>query len=159
MAGMGNNYYLYYDDLTGRFTVLYWDGNESLGKLNFGGGDSAASFDIYYENQQGVGMNLGGGGRMGGANQVVTRFLADESFKTLYETKLQFIYQQAFLSGAIDQQIAAYAGLVTSANQDGSLVDPGAYAQAVASVRDFIARRDAYLASTPLLAGLTASNR
>jgi spore coat protein CotH len=158
MAGMGNNFYLYYDDLMGRFTVLYWDGNESLGKLNFGGGDSAANFDIYYNNLQGVGMNPGGGGRMGGANQLVTRFLADEGFKALYETRLQFVYQQAFLSGAIDQQITAYAGLVTSANQDGSLVDPGAYEQAVASVRDFIARRAAYLASAPLLSGLAASN-
>lgn len=33
MAGMGNNYYLYYDDLSGKFTVLMWDANESLGTM------------------------------------------------------------------------------------------------------------------------------
>jgi len=33
MAGMGNNYYLYYDDQSGLFTVLMWDANESLGTM------------------------------------------------------------------------------------------------------------------------------
>ena len=33
LAGMGNNYYLYFDDVKKQFTVLAWDANESLGKL------------------------------------------------------------------------------------------------------------------------------
>jgi spore coat protein CotH len=38
MAGMGNNFYFYYDDILGHMTVLYWDGNESLSKLREGPG-------------------------------------------------------------------------------------------------------------------------
>ncbi len=33
MAGMGNNYYLYFDDQNSKFTVLMWDANESLGTM------------------------------------------------------------------------------------------------------------------------------
>jgi len=45
LAGMGNNYYLYYDFDTEMFTTLSWDTNESLGKLSMGGG---ADMDIYW---------------------------------------------------------------------------------------------------------------
>jgi spore coat protein CotH len=45
LAGMGNNYYLYYDFDTQMFTILSWDTNESLGKLSMGGG---SSMDIYW---------------------------------------------------------------------------------------------------------------
>jgi spore coat protein CotH len=45
LAGMGNNYYLYYDFDTEMFTILSWDSNESLGKLSMGGG---ADMDIYW---------------------------------------------------------------------------------------------------------------
>ncbi|EKD64203.1 MAG: spore coat assembly protein-like protein [uncultured bacterium] len=63
LAGMGNNYYLYYDFGTEIFTILTWDTNESLGKLSggmggggmFGGENgtgsvSGAETDIYWEN-------------------------------------------------------------------------------------------------------------
>ncbi|MHC1781249.1 MAG: CotH kinase family protein [Anaerolineaceae bacterium] len=43
MAGMGNNYYLYYDDEGGRFTVLMWDANESLGSMGGGIGAPGAA--------------------------------------------------------------------------------------------------------------------
>jgi spore coat protein CotH len=141
MAGMGNNFYLYYDDISERMTVLMWDANESLGKL--GGG---ATYDLYFQG----GMSMGG--RMGqSTNQLITRFLAIPTFKALYEVKLEQVYQQAFLSGAIEKQIEAYTDMVTQANQERSLVDQAAYDQAVTEVLDFVAQRYAYLISTPLL--------
>ncbi len=42
LAGMGNNYYIYYDETNQQITVLAWDANESLGKL----GDP--TFDLYW---------------------------------------------------------------------------------------------------------------
>jgi spore coat protein CotH len=143
MAGMGNNFYFYYDHLSRRMTVLMWDGNESLGKLG-----GSASYDLYFQGQSGMGR----GGRMGGGtNQLITRFLADESFKALYEQQLEQIYAQAFQSGAIVEQIDTYAALISQANQTRELVDADVYEAAMASVLDFIAQRSAYLSSTSLL--------
>jgi spore coat protein CotH len=141
MAGMDNNFYFYYDDISGCMTVLMWDGNESLGKL--GGG---ANYDLYFQ----VGSGLGG--RMGrGSNQLITRFLANPTFKALYEAKLEQVYQEAFLSGAIEGQIQAYTSIIRQANQERTLVDQNSYELAVTEVVDFITQRSAYLSSTPLL--------
>jgi spore coat protein CotH len=54
LAGMGNNYYLYYDFNTEMFTILSWDTNESLGKLSRGGG---SDMDIYWGD---IGSQFGG---------------------------------------------------------------------------------------------------
>ena len=149
IAGMSNNYYLYYDDQAERFTLLMWDANESLGKI--AGGSQAASYDLYYKSQQGDGRGMGHS--MGDSNILVTRFLANPTFTALYEEKLQQVYQQAFVSGAISQQVEQYAAVVRQANEQRSLVESDAYEQDVASVLDFIARRSAWLATTPLLGG------
>jgi spore coat protein CotH len=141
MAGMGNNFYLYYDDISERMTVLMWDANESLGKLG-----GSASYDLYFQGGAGLGGRMGGG-----SNQLITRFLAIPTFKALYEAKLEQVYQQAFLGGAIEKQIQHFTSLVTQANQERALVDQDAYEQAVAAVLGFIAERKAYLSSTPLL--------
>ena len=155
MAGMGNNYYLYYDNESRRFTVLMWDANESLGKLagrGFGGrsgGGNAASYDIYYQ-------NTGGGpgmGMRGGSNPLLSRFMASARFKALYEQKLRLVYQKAFAGGAIMEQIGRYTAVVRQANTQRSFVDSSSYEQAVASVQHFVAQRGEYLASTPLLGG------
>ena len=143
MAGMGNNFYFYYDDVSGRMTVLYWDGNESLSRL--GGG---ATYDLYFQGGSGLGGRMGGG-----SNQLINRFLGNPTFKALYEAKLQQVYQQAFLGGAIEAQIDAYASVILQANQGRALVDPTSYEQAVAEVRDFISQREAYLSNTTLLGG------
>lgn len=141
MAGMGNNFYFYYDDLSERMTVLFWDGNESLSKL--GGG---AAYDLYFQGGTGLGERMGRG-----SNQLITRFLADPTFKALYEAKLEGVYQQAFLSGAVEEQIQAYTSMVRQANLERALVDQTSYELAVAEVLEFITQRSAYLASTPLL--------
>jgi len=160
MAGMGNNFYLYYDDASGKFTVLMWDANESLGKIQGGFGGrgggggssaSAASYDLYFKSSSGPGRDNGGG--RGGSNALLTRFLASSKFKALYEQKLTLVYQKAFLNGAILNQIETYTATVRAANAQRNFVDENAYEQAVANVIDFINQRGNYLASTPLLGG------
>jgi len=149
IAGMNNNYYLYYDDQSARFTLLMWDANESFGNLNFrGGAQSAAAHDLYAVGGQGG----AGPGGMGGSNTLVTRFLGNATFKALYEQKLKEVYQEAFVNGAIAAKVDQYASLIRAANPQRPLVDLQAYDQAVASLLDFIAQRQQYLASTPLLA-------
>ena len=93
---------------------------------------------------------------MGKSNTLVTRFLANPTFTTLYETKLKQVYQQAFVGGAITQQVERYAALVRQANEERSLVEIDAYEQDVAGVLDFIAQRSAYLSSTPLLGSIVS---
>jgi spore coat protein CotH len=143
LVGMNNNYYLYYHQDTRRFTLLYWDGNESLSKMARGG--QGANFDIYYTSDSGP--------RMGGRRSaLVTRFLASPTYKALYEQKLKQFYQAAFLSGALQTQVDQIDSTVHAAlPARPSLTETQAYDQAVASVQDFLTRRAAYLATTPLL--------
>jgi spore coat protein CotH len=143
IIGMNNNYYLYYDDVLERFTLLMWDANESLGKM---GGDRAVEYDLYPTGRQAM------GGPGGGTNNLVERFLANETFRALYESKLTQVYLQAFASGAITRQIEQYASVVRQANEQRSLVEEQAYEQAVANTLDFIAERSAWLETTSLLA-------
>lgn len=150
LVGMSNNYYLYYDEVTGRFTLLMWDGNESLGKMGRGG--QAATYDLYFSGQDGGGGRMGGGVG-GGRNILVTRFLASEKFMALYEQKLAGVYEAAFASGAMAAKIEEYAALVRAANARRSLVATDSYDQAVAQVLAFVEQRGAYLATTPLLGG------
>jgi spore coat protein CotH len=175
LAGMGNNYYLYYDYDEERFTILAWDTNESLGKISMGG---RADLDLYW---QAVGgrfgrmfddaepsegetapaddqPNAGGGnprgpaGPMGRGNHLLKeRFLDTPEFLALYEEKLLALYQQVFLDDLLTAKIEEYAALVTAYNQEHSLVDQTAYDAAVQDVLDFVAQRHAYLGSTELL--------
>jgi spore coat protein CotH len=138
IIGMNNNYYLYYDDLAGRFTLLYWDGNESLSKL--GGGLNAS---ISLQGNQGQRSF-----RMGaGANTLLSRFVVSEKFYALYEQKVAEIYQQVYASGAITAQVEQYAALVQAANAGRDLVDAAAYDSAVVSILNFITERMEYLIS------------
>jgi spore coat protein CotH len=146
IAGMNNNYYLYYDDVADRFTLLYWDGNESLGGL---GMSTSAGFDLYFEGQQ---MMRSPGGS---ANILLERFLANQTFKALYEKKLQQVFEQVFTSGAIFDQVETYSALIRrasrSVNAERSLVDLSAYEQSVQAVVDFLTQRLDYLQSSELL--------
>jgi spore coat protein CotH len=86
IIGMNNNYYLYYDAAAERFTLLMWDANESMGKLG-----GSTTYDLYFNNSQGgQGCRGGGpgGGMGGGRNTLLTRFMASERFRALYEEKL-----------------------------------------------------------------------
>lgn len=148
MLGMNNNYYLYYDDLEQRFTLLMWDANESLGKLG-----GSAAYDLSLTNTGGGpgGAPQGdrggmGGGPGGGENALLTRFLANAKFKALYEQKVKEIYEQVFVSGAMVSDLERYAALVRSVNEQRGLVKIQAYEQAVQKTLTFIEQRMEYLA-------------
>jgi spore coat protein CotH len=146
LIGMSNNFYLYYDDQAQRFTLLMWDANESFGGL---GGGRAADYDLYFASgSQGFGGMRGPGG---GENVLLERFMAVDSFKALYEEKLVEVYEKAFLSGAILEDIQRYSDLIHSVNAERSLVDIEAYDQSVQTIVDFVEARAAYLESTQLL--------
>ncbi len=142
IVGMNNNYYLYYDESTARFTLLYWDGNESLGGL---GGGGSATFELFFQ-EQAVTRTPGGG-----ENILLQRFKANETFMALYEEKLKQVYADVFLSGAITAKAQAYAELIRLANPARSLVDLEAYEQAYASVQSFLERRMEYVNGTELM--------
>lgn len=144
LADMGNNFYIFYNAETGKVDVLYWDGNESLGKIANRGGSGAAQYNLYYE-------SLSGMGQRNRANVLKTRFLANAMFKALYEEKLRAVYEKAFASGWLEKQVKAYAGLVTQANASRSLVQQTAYDQAVAKVQAFIQQRGAFVAQSGLI--------
>ena len=143
IIGMNNNYYLYYNDVEERFTLLMWDANESFGGL---GGARTANYDLYFSS-----TSQGFRGPGGGENALLERFMATASFKALYEEKLVEVYEKAFLSGAILEDIERYSALIHSVNDERSLVDLTAYDQAVQTVIDFVTRRIQYLETTDLL--------
>lgn len=145
IAAMNNNYYLYYDDLSGKMTLLMWDGNESLGGL---GGRQVTDYDLYYEGQ--TGMRMPGGSTQ---NVLFKRFMADPGFRALYEEKLKEMYEVVFTSGAARQTLEDYTHLIRSTQADSGLVDLDTYDQAAAEVENFLSERQAYLESTELLAG------
>ncbi len=147
MLGMNNNYYLYYDEGSEKFTLLMWDANESFGKLG-----GSATYDLSLTNTQsgpgGGGMGRGGGGPGGGQNTLLTRFMASDTFKALYEEKLQVVYEQAFTSGAMTETAERYSDLIHSVNDKRGLVDIEAYDKAVENILNFINQRTEYLKST-----------
>jgi spore coat protein CotH len=176
LAGMGNNYYLYYDYQEERFTILAWDTNESLGKISMGG---RTNMDLYW---QAVGSMFGRmldaaepltenetaspvaqpntqnrnprgpGGQMGRGNHLLKdRFLGTTEFLALYEEKLQTLYQQIFVDDLLTAKIDEYAALVTAYNQEHNLVDQADYDAAVQDVLDFVAQRYEFLQTTELL--------
>lgn len=150
LVSMNNNYYLYYDDATQRFTLLMWDANESFGKLGMGG--ASATHDIYSGRQDNNASPMGGRmrGGFGGSNILATRFLNTPEFMALYEQELQRLYQELFSSGFLMERIETYAALLCEANSDGQMTDPTAYEQAVSRMLSFVEQRQAYLAGLPL---------
>ncbi len=157
LVGMNNNYYLYYDDATQRFTLLMWDANESFGKLAMGG--ASATYDIYTGQQQNTTSPMGGRmrGGFGGSNTLATRFLNTPEFVALYEQELQRLYQELFVSGFLAERVETYAALIREANAGGDLADPTAYEQAVTRMQSFISQRQVYLAGLALFNETTPS--
>jgi len=148
LAGMGNNYYLYYDFDTEKFTILSWDMNESLGKLSMGSG---SQIDIYWE---GVGVMFGRGfgdapgGR--GKHLLLQRFLANAEFRALYKERYRLLYEQIYENDLLTPKIEAFAALVTDYSAEHSIVDQTAFDAAVSKNLSFVAQRHEYLTSTEM---------
>ena len=148
LAGMGNNYYLYYDFDTEQFTILSWDMNESLGKLAMGGG---SQIDIYWEGVGGMfgrGFGDAPGGR--GKHLLLQRFLANAEFRALYKERYRLLYEQIYESDLLTPKIEAFAALVTAYNAEHNIVDQTAFDAAVSENLGFVAQRHEYLTSTEM---------
>ncbi|MBE0687075.1 MAG: CotH kinase family protein [Anaerolineaceae bacterium] len=149
MISMNNNFYLYYDDISSQFTVLMWDANESFGKLG-----GSASYDITLSEvpTDFPGGRMGGRGGMGGGqNVLISRFLGNSTFRSLYEEKLNLVYEQVFQGDFLANIVNEYSDLIHSVNEERSLVDFDVYDQAVDDFLNFIAQRQEYLDTLTLL--------
>ncbi len=144
MADMNNNYYLYYDNVEEKFTVLMWDANESLGKL--GGGSQGANYDLYYSRNTQTGRIHGGG-----KNILIQRFFANEHFKGVYEAKLVEAYRKIFLSGAVFDQVNEYSEVLHAEAQARGLTDLEKFDAAVEKDISFLNQRFEFLMTTALL--------
>jgi spore coat protein CotH len=142
VAGNGNNFYLYYNEADERMTLLFWDGNESLGAFS---PERAVSLNPFYEQQ----------GSYTPRNQsiLITRFMAEPSFRVLYEDKLRLVYERIFSNGKMIAQAEQYIALVRAANAGSRLVALDDYNQAAENVLSFIRRRTEYLNTTELSSG------
>lgn len=149
MIGMNNNFYLYYDDVSSQFTVLMWDANESFGKL---GGSTTYDISLTDVPAAFPGGRMGGRGGMGGGqNVLISRFLGNATFRSLYEEKLILVYEEVFQSEVLETMVNQYSDMIHLVNEERRLVDLDAYDQAVAEFLSFIIQRKEYLSSLTLL--------
>lgn len=149
MIGMNNNFYLYYDDVAGIFSVLIWDANESFGKL---GGSATYDITLSEVPTDFQGGRMGGRGGMGGGqNVLISRFLGNSTFRLLYEKKLNLVFDQVFQGDELTTKVNQYSDLIHSSQAERSLVDIDAYDQAVANFLDFITKRRDFLSSHNIL--------
>lgn len=149
MIGMNNNFYLYYDDVSSQFTVLMWDANESFGKL---GGSTTYDISLTDVPAAFPGGRMGGRGGMGGGqNVLISRFLGNATFRSLYEEKLKLVYEEVFQSEVLETMVNQYSDMIHLVNEERRLVDLDAYDQAVAEFLSFIIQRKEYLSSLTLL--------
>ena len=146
VSGNGNNFYLYYNEADGKMTLLFWDGNESLGTYST---RRAVTSSIFLEPEQG--SSAGQPARQ--QNILLRRFLAEPSFRALFEQKLRLVYARVFTSGALAARARQYSALVLAANSERQLVDPQAYQAARDNVLSFIQHRGDYLENSGLLDG------
>ena len=145
MIGMNNNYYLYYDDINEQFTLLMWDANESLGKMG-----NAGNMNIDLSSSSMIDGNMRGG-RMGGKNNLLARFIANDEFNALYKEKVRALYKIFYTDGTLEEDVNTYAALIHAPNDDRQLVDIDAYDQAVQKILDFITQRTTYLLNQPII--------
>ena len=140
MSGPGQNYYLWYDLETEKLSVVSWDLNLAMQGDTTAGPDDTVSMtagtrpDGGAAPQGGVppgrggppqdvpravrpeGMQGGGeGGGPGGGNNLKTRFLASETFTSLYHAAYWDLYEQIYGNGrALEILDAVAASLPTS---------------------------------------------
>jgi spore coat protein CotH len=149
--GPGNNAYLWWDAETGQFTVVPWDMNLALGSgMGFPGGPGefpggtlpdGAEFPADFGGLPGGSLPEGatppGAGGFGGrSNPLVERFLANEEFNALYETRLAELTEELMVSGDAEGILADWIDLLET--QAGDLVSTETVESEAASIRDFL---------------------
>ncbi|MGW4961631.1 CotH kinase family protein [Nonomuraea sp. NPDC004186] len=133
MAGPGRNYYLWYDLDAKKFKVVTWDlnlafsGNAESGvndtiSMGFGRGRPQQTQQQGQQSQQARGLTPsdggeqtrpeGGGGMMRMGHPLKEKFLANATFKKLYEEQYRALYTKLLAggtaSGLLDDLVAAY---------------------------------------------------
>ena len=132
LGGNGNNYYLLYGKESGRFTVLAWDLNESLGQFWLSRNDPAA-----------LGLDYGSDFPI--RHPLLDRNLADGDFRALYTEKLAALADGLLFKGALSKEMDRWASVFEPANAVRHLLDPAAYRASAEWAGRFLARRSAYL--------------
>jgi spore coat protein CotH len=132
--GPGNNAYLWWDEESGRFTLVPWDLNLAFGAMGGGmpgGGGPPEGFDpgdlpegappegfdpgAMPAPGQGPGGDRGGrGGMFGGNNILVSRFHEDASFEAVYQGKLDDLRADLFGTGTAASLLDDRATLLES---------------------------------------------
>ncbi len=152
--GPGNNAYLWWDAETGQFTVVPWDMNLALGSgMGFPGGQGGpANFPDGAEPPAGgFPQDLGefpggtlpdgamprGGGFGGRSNPLVERFLANEEFNALYESRLAELTEQLIASGDAESVLADWVDLLQTQASD--LVTTETIQSESSVIRDYLA--------------------
>ena len=148
--GRGNNSYLYYDTDTGQFTVVPWDHNLALG-LTPGPSDRAGhAGDIAAVGPEGTSAQGAveavppgpGGERPGGpggpgveqSNVLVERFLANDTWSTLVETRTAELTAELYESGIAEEILDEWSNVVA----DSGLVDTVTIESEAAQIRDIL---------------------
>ncbi|MGP2439879.1 CotH kinase family protein [Streptomyces sp. JW3] len=150
MAGPGNNYVLWYDLDTEKFSVLGWDfnltfsgtattGPDDSTSMGGGGGGGKGTDDGDGQQQRGGGM---------GGNVLKERFLATDAFDSVYHSAYKKLYRSFFASGhALD----ALASLTAQAKRSGA--DGESVATAAESLRGTVEERTGSLARNEVITG------
>ncbi|WP_314062258.1 CotH kinase family protein [uncultured Vagococcus sp.] len=142
--GPGNNSYLYYDSETKKMTVVAWDHNLAFGGMGMAKGTESGQRqtppegmtppemdgsrpempeDEQLQNSSGEKIGRPTGGMGDKDNILVTRFLANDTFKTLYQTKLDSLTTTIIDSDYATSVLSDYQDLLTKNVTD--LVDSG----------------------------------
>ncbi len=129
--GPGNNSYLYYDTITGQFTVVPWDYNLAFGPLQggagdvgggaIGGGGPGGGFPPQGNppgqapGQQAPDLPQAGGQAPGiGGNILAERFLANEQWNALYSEKLASLRETFYTDGVAHEILAVWQSIINS---------------------------------------------
>jgi spore coat protein CotH len=149
MSGPGTNYYLYYNQDTGRFSVLTWDLNLALNGGGFGGRQGGfqppdgAELPEGFQPPEGAelpegfqppgdgevpGGGQGPGGGFGQGNALKSRFLETPEFSQLVEQATDELRAQLYGSGAAQAALEQASAAALAAGADQAAVDSEAAA-------------------------------
>lgn len=127
--GRGNNSYLHYAPETDLFTVVSWDLNLAFDTANVGGGGGGGNGGrggrpdggerpVPADGAAGPEGGIGGGGPGDESNVLVDRFLADDGFAALYDTKTDELTELLYTSGLVDQVIDNWTDVLSTGASD-----------------------------------------
>lgn len=151
MVGPGQNYYLWYDLATGRFTVLVWDMNLAFGQGGFGRGGTVAppgAAPLGPGAVPGGGQppgaggqphGVGGGADVGGrgGNKLKERFLAAPAFRDVYGRAYAEMHRALYGGGAALAEVDRLAAVVKAAK----LLDSATVEAEASALRSWHRRR------------------